>query len=427
MLAAPAGGIFGMRVGAAHRPTPEHLTLRLDGLAYGGEAFGRDDSGRMVFVPLALPGERVSVEVVEAHARWCRAQLVEVIEPSPQRVAPRCRHFGTCGGCHYQHLEAGAQPEAKRAIVRAQLERLGGFRDPPVEKTIAGTSSWNTRNHIQFSLTPDGRLGFQAGGSNQVIAIQECHLPEQALNDLWPMLQLEPRSGIDRIALRSAGDEALIVFHAQDEPDVEIELDVRASTVWLSPQGMHVLAGEPALVHSVRGRRFRVSPASFFQAHAELTPVLVDRVLSAAQPRPDQTAFDLYAGVGLFSAFLAERGLRLLAVEHSASACEDFALNLESFENVDLYQASVEQALGSLDVHADVVIVDPPRAGLGQEVVRALLMQAPPRLVYVSCDPSTLARDGKQLAASGYRLETVTPIDLFPQTFHIETVSVWTR
>lgn len=416
-----------MRTAASSQPTPERLTLRLDGLAYGGEAFGRDAAGRMVFVPLALPGERVSVEVVEAHARWCRAQLVEVIEPSPERVAPRCRHFGTCGGCHYQHLQAGAQPAAKQAIVRAQLERLGGFRDPPVEETIAGTSSWNTRNHIQFSLTPDGRLGFQAGGSNEVIAIQECHLPEPALNDLWPALHLEAGSGIDRIALRCAGDETLIVFHADDEPDVEIELDLRASTVWLSPQGMHVLAGGSALVHSVRGRLFRVSPASFFQAHTELTSALVDLVLRAAQPQPGQTAFDLYAGVGLFSAFLAERGLRLLAVEHSASACEDFAFNLEPFENVDLYQASVEQALGSLNAQADVVIVDPPRAGLGREVVEALLMHAPPRLVYVSCDPSTLARDGKQLSASGYHLETVTPIDLFPQTFHIETVSVWSR
>jgi len=416
-----------MRTAASSQPAPERLTLRLDGLAYGGEAFGRDAAGRMVFVPLALTGERVSVEVVEAHARWCRAQLAEVIEPSPERVAPRCRHFGTCGGCHYQHLQAGAQPAAKQAIVRAQLERLGGFRDPPVEETIAGTSSWNTRNHIQFSLTPDGRLGLQAGGSNEVIAIQECHLPEPALNDLWPALQLEAGSGIDRIALRCAGDETLIIFHADDEPDVEIELDLRASTVWLSPQGMHVLAGESTLVHSVRGRLFRVSPASFFQAHAELTSALVDLVLRAAQPQPGQTAFDLYAGVGLFSAFLAERGLRLLAVEHSASACEDFAFNLEPFENVDLYQASVEQALASLNAQADVVIVDPPRAGLGREVVEALLIHAPPRLVYVSCDPSTLARDGKQLSASGYHLETVTPIDLFPQTFHIETVSVWSR
>ena len=416
-----------MRPSAPPHPTPERLTLRLDGLAYGGEAFGRDAAGRMVFVPLALPEERVLVEVVEAHARWCRARLVEVIEPSPQRVAPRCRHFGTCGGCHYQHLEAAAQPAAKQAIVRAQLERLGGFRDPPVEETIAGTSPWNTRNHIQFSLAPDGRLGFQAGGSNEVIAIQECHLPAPALNDLWPALQLEAGAGIDRLALRCAGEETMIVFHAADEPDVELELDLRASAVWLSPQGMHVLAGEPALVHSVRGRLFRVSPASFFQAHTELTPSLVDLVLRAAQPQAGQTAFDLYAGVGLFSAFLAERGLRLLAVEHSAAACEDFAFNLESFENVDLYQASVEQALGSLDAQADVVIVDPPRAGLGREVVEALLLRAPPRLVYVSCDPSTLARDGKQLSASGYQLETVTPIDLFPQTFHIETVSLWSR
>lgn len=416
-----------MRPAAPSHLPSERLTLRLDGLAYGGDAFGRDASGRMVFVALALPGEQVRVEVVEAHARWCRARLLEVIDPSPQRVAPRCRHFGTCGGCHYQHLQADAQPEAKQAIVRAQLERLGGFRDPPVEQTVAGTSAWNTRNHIQFSLTPDARLGFQAGGSNQVVAIHECHLPEPALNDLWPALQLESGSGIHRVALRCAGDDTLLVFHADDEPEVELGLDLRTSAVWLSPRGMHVLAGGSTLVQRVHGRAFRVSPASFFQAHTQLTPALVDLVLRAAQARPGQTAFDLYAGVGLFSAFLAERGLRLLAVEHSASACDDFAFNLEPFEDVALYQASVEQALAGLEPRADVVIADPPRAGLGRHGVAWLAEHAPPRLVYVSCDPSTLARDGKQLAACGYQLESVTPIDLFPQTFHIETVSAWSR
>lgn len=416
-----------MRPAAPSHLPSERLTLRLDGLAYGGDAFGRDASGRMVFVALALPGEQVRVEVAEAHARWCRARLIEVIDPSPQRVAPRCRHFGTCGGCHYQHLQADAQPAAKQAIVRAQLERLGGFRDPPVEQTVAGRSAWNTRNHIQFSLTPDSRLGFQAGGSNQVVAIHECHLPEPALNDLWPALQLEAGSGVRRVALRCAGDDTLLVFHADDEPEVELGLDLRTSAVWLSPRGMYVLAGGSTLVQRVHGRAFRVSPASFFQAHTQLTPALVDLVLRAAQARPGQTAFDLYAGVGLFSAFLAERALRLLAVEHSASACDDFAFNLEPFEDVALYQASVEQALAGLEPRADVVIADPPRAGLGTQVVAWLSRHAPPRLVYVSCDPSTLARDGKQLAACGYQLESVTPIDLFPQTFHIETVSAWSR
>jgi len=405
----------------------ERIDLRLEGLAYGGDAFGRDAAGRMVFVPFALPGEHVAVEVVEAHASWCRARLVEVFEPSPDRVVPRCRHFGACGGCHYQHLDAAAQPPAKRAIVCAQLERLGGFTNPPVAETIASPSGWNTRNHVQFSLTPDGRLGFQAARSNEVVALEECHLPTEAIGAVWPALHLDPLPGLERVALRCAGDETLIVFHGADEPEVELELDLRASAVWLSPLGAHVLAGQSALIHDVRGRLFRVQAASFFQTHAALTPILVDLVLRGLQPAPGQTVFDLYAGVGLFSAFLAERGVRVLAVEHSASACDDFTVNLEEFDAVDLYQSGVEQVLASLPAHPDAVVVDPPRAGLGRPIVAALVEHAPPRLVYVSCDPSTLARDGRQLAAAGYHLEQVTPIDLFPQTFHIETVSVWTR
>jgi 23S rRNA (uracil1939-C5)-methyltransferase len=161
--------------------------------------------------------------------------------------------------------------------------------------------------------------------------------------------------------------------------------------------------------------------------NSALTPVLVDLVLDGLQVAPGQTVFDLYAGVGLFSRFAAERGAQVQAVELSASACDDFAFNLDDLESVSLYQASVEQALPSLLPHPDAVVVDPPRAGLGREIVSALISQAPARLVYVSCDPSTLARDGRILSGAGYRLERVTPVDLFPQTFHIETVSSWTR
>lgn len=409
------------------RPGAERLTLSLDGLAYGGDAFGRDAAGRMAFVPFALPGERVLVEVVESHARWCRTRLVEVLEPSPDRVTPRCRHFGECGGCHYQHLASAAQPAAKRAIVQAQLERLGGFRQPPVTDTIPSPSAWNARNHMQFSLTADGRIGLQAARSHRVIALEECHLPAQAIADLWPALQLDPMPGLERLALRCSGDETQIVFHATHDPDVELELDRRASAVWLSPFGAHVLAGASSLVHDVRGRLFRVHAGSFFQAHPDLTPRLVDQVLAGAQAHAGQTAFDLYAGVGLFSAFLSERGLRLRAVEQAASACEDFAFNLAATDDIELFQAVVEDALAALPAHPDVIVADPPRAGLGRPVVEGLAALGAPRLVYVSCDPSTLARDGRWLTAAGYRLEQVTPIDMFPQTFHIETVSVWTR
>ena len=409
-------------------PTPhERLDLRLDGMAYGGDAYGRDAAGRMVFVPLALSGERVAAEVMEAHAHWCRAQLVEVLEPSADRVTPRCRHYGACGGCHYQHMGSPAQPSVKEAILRSQLERLGGFRDPAVLPAVPSPSAWNYRNHIQFTQAPDGRLGFQAAHSHRTLPVEECCLPEPAIGAIWPALGIDPIPGLERVALRCAGDEAQVIFHAGDDPDVELDIDLRASAVWISPSGPHTLAGESALVFQVQGRPFRVHAASFFQVNSALTATLVDLVLDGLQLSPGQTVFDLYAGVGLFSAFVAQHGAQVWGVEQSLSACDDFAFNLDEFDAVSLYRAGVEQALPALPAHPDAAIIDPPRAGLGREVVNALSAHSPARLVYVSCDPSTLARDGRMLVDAGYHLERVTPIDLFPQTFHIESVSVWSR
>ncbi len=405
----------------------ERLELRLTGAAYGGDAFGRDGDGRMVFVPFVLPGERILAEVTEAHERWARARCLEILEASPDRVVPRCRHFMHCGGCHYQHQAYPAQLAAKRAIVAAQLERLGGFTDPPVAASAPSPSPWNTRNHMQFSLDARGRLALQAAGSHRLVTIEECHLPESALSDLRPRLTLDPLDGLQRVVLRSGADEeCLIVLEADREPDVEMELDLPASVVWTSPAGLVVLAGAGHLGFRVGNMSFRVSAGSFFQVHSALAGELVARALAALAVEPGQVVFDLYAGVGLFSAFLAEAGAQVFAVENSAAACADFEYNLDRFESVSLYEASVEQALPAIEAQPDSILVDPPRAGLGPAVVDALLARRARRLVYVSCDPATLARDGRRLAEAGYRLDGVTPLDLFPQTFHIETLSLWT-
>ncbi|HKZ55932.1 MAG TPA: class I SAM-dependent RNA methyltransferase [Anaerolineales bacterium] len=429
---------------ADHPPTetPSHptspssstrLELDLTGWAYGGEAVGRDGEGRVIFVPFAWPAERVRVDVVEPHARWARGRSVQVIMPSPERVPPRCRHFTLCGGCHYQHVSYPAQLQAKAAIVRSQLERLGGFRDPPVEATVPSPTPWNTRNHLQFSLSPQGRLAFQAAGASdaepsRLVPIEECHLPEPALGELWPRLDMESVPGLRRVGLRAGADgETMVILHGEGEPDLELSVGLSSSVVWLGPGGAAVLAGSGALEFEVLGRRFRVSAGSFFQVHTALTAELVQRALQAIAMQPGETVYDLYAGVGLFSAFFAAGGARVLAVEESPWSCADFVVNLDEFDDVALYEARVEEVLPELTPRPDAVLVDPPRAGLGRQVCEALIGLAPSRIVYVSCDPATLARDGQRLAAAGYRLERVTPIDLFPQTFHIETISLWQR
>jgi 23S rRNA (uracil1939-C5)-methyltransferase len=404
----------------------EEIKLSLTGLAYGGEAFGRDQSGRMIFVPFALPGERARVEVVKTHKRWARARLLEVIEPSPDRIDPRCAHFTLCGGCHYQHMPYAAQLRAKQDIVKDQLARIGGFEDPPVAATVPSPSPWQYRNHMRFSLTPQGKLGFVTAASDRVFAVEECHLPEPPLADIWPRIELESIPGLTHVGLRSgAKDEQLMILHGEGNPEVEVHIELPTSVVWLGPGGAAVLGGEGFLEIEVLGRLFRVSAGSFFQVNTALAGELVLRGLEALEVHAGEVVFDLYAGVGLFSAALAAAGARVVAVEDSQWACADFEVNLDEYDDVALYEASVEQALPAIKEKPAAELVDPPRAGLSREALDLLVESGPQRLVYVSCDPATLARDGKRLAAAGYTLESLTPIDLFPQTYHIETISRW--
>jgi 23S rRNA (uracil1939-C5)-methyltransferase len=404
------------------------MDLTLTGMAYGGDAFGRSEQGEMVFVPFALPGERVRVDVIEAHKRWCRGRLLEILEPSPARQDPRCPHFGLCGGCHYQHLSYADQLTIKSEILQSQFERIGGLGNPPLMPIHPSPSPWNTRNHIQFSLTPTGQLGFVTADGNRVFPVEACHLPEPTLVDLWPRIQFESIEGLERVVLRAGvDDDCMIIMEADRDPDVEVAIDLAASIVWRSPTGSFVLAGESSLPIEVLGRQFRVSAGSFFQVHTTMAAELVRKITAALELMPGETVFDLYAGVGLFSAFLAEADIHVIAVESSPWACSDFEFNLEEFDNIELYEASVESALPAIPKQADAVLVDPPRAGLNKAVLQQLIERSPKRLVYLSCDTATLARDSKRLVEGGFHLDQATPIDLFPQTYHIETLTVWSR
>jgi 23S rRNA (uracil1939-C5)-methyltransferase len=405
------------------------VETRIDNLVYGGDALGKLPDGRVIFMPYALPGELVKLRVVEDKPKFVRAELVEVLEPSGERTTPRCKHFYTCGGCHYQHIDYPAQLTAKKNILREQLERIGQLSDLPAIDVVPSPEPWNYRNTIQFHLTREGKLGFQKGRSNQTFAIQECHLPELGINRLWPQIEIEPIASVERVSLRQGVDEELLINLESDGTegvDFSIE-DLPVSVVQTWPSGSVVLAGSNYVTMEVMGRQFQVSAGAFFQVNSLQAKAIVSHLLLHLPMDDGDTVIDAYCGVGLFSAFLAPRVKRLVGIEVSSEACDDFTVNLDEFDNVELYEAPVEDVLASQHFHADMIVLDPPRAGLGPKTVEGVLSQGARHLAYISCDPATLARDSKQLVTGGYQLKNLTLFDMFPQTYHVETVVLMSR
>jgi 23S rRNA (uracil1939-C5)-methyltransferase len=284
---------------------------------------------------------------------------------------------------------------------------------------------------VQFSLDGTGKLGFQAPNSNQVIPITECHLPEASINDFWHQLEFEPETDIERVSLRTGNDENILLVLESDSPHApELEIEAGISIAHVYEEHAVVIAGNDHIMTNVLGRDFKVSAASFFQVNTAMAEKMVEHLLARLPVDQSSTLLDVYCGVGLFSAFFAPKCKSVIGIESSESSCEDFAVNLDEFENVELYEGLAEEILPEIverignPIH---VLVDPPRAGLDKAVVDGILKLSPQRIAYVSCDPSTLARDAARFINGGYKLKEVTPFDLFPQTYHIESISIFER
>ena len=406
----------------------ETLELQLTAMAHGGSALGRHE-GQVIFVPYSIPGERVRVEVVESHARWARARLLEVLEPSPQRVEPPCPYFGPdgCGGCHFQHIAYQAQAEYKQQVVADQLARLGGLRDVQVEDIIGAAEPWGYRNHVQFSIGPDARLGFLAADSHRVVGVDQCLLTDPLLDELWAALDMEwPQ--LCRLSLRcgSATGDRMAIFELDHYEDFDIEVDFPVSCVLLLADGEAVvLMGSAHLTEHVAGRDYRISAGSFFQVNTAGAEALVALVGEYLAPQGDETLLDLYCGVGLFGLALAGRVGHVVGIEEAGSAAADFRYNARDLAHVDLLVGKVEHLLPTLEEQVDLLVLDPPRAGAGNDVVAEIARLRPRRVVYVSCDVATLARDARLLSQAGFELAEVQPVDLFPQTYHIESVALF--
>lgn len=388
--------------------------MRIEKWVYGGDALSRL-GGRVLFVPLVLPGEVARVELGAEKSDLARGRAVELVERSPQRVEPPCPYFGHCGGCHYQHASYEFQTQAKREILREQLRRVGKI-DFSGEIGILAGPPLGYRNRSQFHLDRK-RIGYLERGSHSLVPVEECPISSpgvnRALAGLNEMLGDERFPGFVRsIELFSNEMEVQLNVLETDRPVARYFFE------WCAERIPGAASG--SLDCQTKDAAFRVSHNSFFQVNRFLVESLVE---AATGDAGGASALDLYAGVGLFALALARRFGEVTAVEAAASAARDLEFNAaRAGRVVNTVHARVENVLANLGQAPDFVIADPPRAGLGKGVVSHLLRLGPPDLTIVSCDPSTLSRDLAGLLAGGYRIERLTLIDLFPQTFHIETI-----
>ncbi|MBI5653932.1 MAG: class I SAM-dependent RNA methyltransferase [Chloroflexi bacterium] len=414
--------------------------LRLTAMTQGGEAMGRDETGRVIFVPHAIADETVIVEIVEQKKNFARARLIEIITPSPARVAPRCPHFGarrggvtppqqSCGGCQWQHIAYPAQLQFKTEIVREQFARIGKLPDAPVRDTSGMSEPWQYRNHVQFQLNADGQLCLRALESHDLVPIRECHIIHPLLDEIFRALDFA-EADFASVTLRAGTrtGQKMVILEGRDDDPPEIEIDEPVSIAYQVPSGETVaLIGQTALEEKLGERVFRVSPVSFFQVNTEMAERLIELVARYLAPRADDVLLDAFGGVGTFGLTLAPRVARVIAIEENPRAIEDARTNASDLSNVEFHIGAVENVLPQIDAHITLAVADPPRAGFAPRALDALIAHAPRALAYVSCDPATLARDARKLVDAGYRLIETQPVDLFPHTYHIETVSLFVR
>ncbi len=445
----------------------EELELRIDSLAYGGNGVARLD-GFVVFVRRGLPGDTVRARVTKVKGGYAEAAVVNVVEPGAERVEPACAHFGSCGGCRFQDLAYEVQAREKEQQVRDALERLGGLSGFELEPILQAGSVYGYRNKLEYSFTetPAGpALGFhRAGRWDEVLEIERCWLTtdlgnaiRDAVRDWARAEQLQAYGqasgegylrhlvvregrntaqalvvlvtapgelrGADRLveALRRFPEVRAVHWAVNDRPAEVTNLPTR------------VLWGEDAIEEELLGLRFRVRPNAFLQTNTEMCERLYEIVLRYAALTGEETAYDLYCGIGTIGLALAREVLTVWGIESSeesvACAVENAVRN--GLANAAFFAGEVGADLAELRDRSgppDVVVVDPPRAGLAGKALRAIVRLEAPRLVYVSCNPTTLAGNARELCSDGgYRLVQAQPVDMFPHTPHVETVALFTR
>lgn len=410
-------------------------------MAHGGHCVARYE-GRVLFVRHTLPGERVVARVTEGSDgdRFVRADAVTVLRAAPGRIQPRCPVAGPglCGGCDWQHAALATQRELKADVVREQLQRLAKLDvDVRVEPVPGDQDGLGWRTRMQFAADDHGALGLRRHRSHDVVPITGCPIAHPGVESSGVLAQTWPGvRSVEVVAPSGPGEATLVVVEPLATrprlPAVHASVAVRDAT-----GGLERVTGRGWVREDVVAgeweRTFRVSGSGFWQVHPGAAAALVAAVLQALDPRPGDQALDLYAGVGLFAAALAERvgpDGAVLAVEGDPRAVRDARRNLHDLHGVGITQGRVDRVLGALlpqGLRADLVVLDPPRTGAGRRVVEQVCSLAPRAVAYVACDPAALARDIAYAAGHGYRLAGVRAFDVFPQTHHVECVATLTR
>ncbi|HMQ30328.1 MAG TPA: TRAM domain-containing protein [Chloroflexaceae bacterium] len=415
---------------------PALLELTLDGIAQGGDGVGRHE-GVVVFARGGLPGERVRLRLTERKASYARGEVLEVLDPSPDRVAP-----AVASGDHapWRHIAYPAQLRLKETILREQLAKLAGISDAPIAPIIAAPQPWAYRNAARLHAA-GAAVGYYAAGTRDLVPLSADPLLLPALNEALAALgPLLPPGLLSGVSLRgsSAFGYGLAVLHpAEGAPLGELD---HLGAVWrahapslagalVEGRELFVASGVGELHDSLGGVTFSLGPTSFFQVNVPQAAHLLELTMEALAPAPGARLLDLYSGVGAFALPLAAAGASVTAVEEHAAAVADGrrSAELNDIFGVRFLRAPVERALPGLDGPFDGVVLDPPRRGCHPAVIEELARLAPPRVVYISCHPGILGRDLPPLLGAGYRLARLQPVDLFPQTPHIETVVVLER
>lgn len=433
---------------------------------YGGAFLSRVD-GKAHFTPLTLPGEQIRARIVESKSSFALCEIEELVRPSPVRIAPRCQHFGNCGGCSYQHTDATTQIPLKVGILAETLTRAGVA--PPEEIDVLVSEPWEYRNRIRLALDTFSRFGYRARRSRQIIPIAECPIAAplliKAAKAAEAALRTLPPIGLVEIELFTNADssELLASLFARSPqydwakqfaeklpgltglqilriPEKSAATDSRKSNQNPDEDEFNLYSatladqwGALSLNYNVAGLDYRVDNGAFFQVNRFLVDALVERVLAAANTDASSLAWDLYAGVGLFARQLASRFKQVIAVEFAPLSKASLLANLAGVHATaiharteDFLFAESRKARSSQSSPApDLIVLDPPRAGVGLASIEILNKIASPRIVYVSCDPATLSRDLKALTQ--YKLASLTLVDLFPQTFHLESIAILDR